>query len=127
MEAPLLRLRNSPIALETRMAWIGMADRDKFIEDVLDCSIIYRILCLKWFIRPTKKNIDNSFRDFAVPKGIDGFDILSLTYSDVQSNYQAAFGPHRRLLTVIDPLGCIDIDPIVASLFGKTAEGFLEA
>ena len=34
-----LRLSNSSIALGTSMAWIGMADRDKLIEDVLDCSI----------------------------------------------------------------------------------------
>jgi len=77
------------------MAWIWMADRDKLIEDLLDSSNNYRILWLKRFIRTAKKNIDNSFRGLAVPKGIDGFDILSLTSSDVQSNYQAAFGPHR--------------------------------
>ena len=76
MEAHFLRLRSSSIALETRMAWIGLGDRDKFTENLLDCSGIQRILWLKWFIRTAKKNIDNSFRGFAVPKGIDGFGIL---------------------------------------------------
>jgi len=28
------------MALGTRMAWIGLGDRDKFIEDVLDCSML---------------------------------------------------------------------------------------
>jgi hypothetical protein len=27
------------MALGTKMAWIGLGDRDKFIEDELDCSI----------------------------------------------------------------------------------------
>jgi hypothetical protein len=50
------------------MAWIWLADRDKFIEDELDCSIIYRILRLKWFIWTAEKNIHDSFRGFAVPE-----------------------------------------------------------
>jgi hypothetical protein len=38
VEAHFLSLRSSSTALGTRMAWIGLGDRDKLIEDLLDSS-----------------------------------------------------------------------------------------
>ena len=67
MEAHFLWLGSSSIALGTKMGWI-FGDCDKLIEDGLDGSNIYRILCLKWLIRAAKKNIHDSFRGFAVPE-----------------------------------------------------------
>jgi hypothetical protein len=47
MEAPrqedgthFLRLRSFSIAFETRIAWVGLGDWDKFIEEGLNCSTI---------------------------------------------------------------------------------------
>ena len=39
MEAHFSWLRSSSMTLGTRIAWVGLGDRDKLIEDVLDCSM----------------------------------------------------------------------------------------
>ena len=40
MEAHFLRSRSSSMTLGTKMAWIRLGDRDKLIEDGLDCSMM---------------------------------------------------------------------------------------
>jgi hypothetical protein len=113
---------------ELKMAWIGLGDRDKFIEEVLDSSNIYRIFCLKWFKRAAEKNIHDSFRGLAVAE-LGNPALLRLPVSEFFKGREDSFRacPNQGMDLLIDGGGSFRVLPDDKTGYPESCRLFLQS